>query len=366
MCSTRIWRPYVTNQWPKSHSVAVRRSPTVLVSVAATQPDPTVAYPLSQSGVLSIIVSPLNLTMPFRSDLFDLEVVDKAYGPYADLYVDVLRVSYLASDSEIQSAFFERRSEIFTVLSKLNYKNSLENDEIALSQRRFAERRMDAVVMAFRVLKGPESRKAYEKERERRIAKRRAVSPKVDSSLSPTMSQDQMLSPKAVQSFDDLIRPVPFNETSSGRRLIAELSENERVELSPRTLRKSRATPRSTLRRTTVSVHVLDTEQKQISSDDSCEDGREERSDRETSSHHEDEEEIVPRRRRKNEGVLEKISESPLVRTIAEEVHGVYLDTITAFDQVFNAFTLQEEEINAVCGRIEIAKRQLGSEEKRV
>jgi hypothetical protein len=115
-----------------------------------------------------------------------------------------------------------------------------------------------------------------------------------------------------------------------------------------------------------VSVHVLDGGQKQSSSEDSGEDGREERSDRETSSHHDDDEEIVPRRRKKNEGVIEKISESRLVRSIAEEVHGVYLDTITAFDQVFNAFTLQEEEINAVCGRIETAKQQLGTDERRV
>lgn len=310
----------------------------------------------------------MNSTMPLKSDLVDLEVVDQAYGPYADLYVDVLRVSYLASDSEIQSAFFERRSEIFTVLSKLNYKDSSENDEIALSQRRFAERRMDAVVVAFRVLKRPESRKAYEKERERRIARRRAISPNLGSSLSPKMSKHQMLSPSAVQSFDDVTRTVPFNETSSGRRLIADLAANERLELSPRTLRKSRATvsPRSNSRRTMVSVHVLDVGQKQSTSEDSGEDGREERSDRETSSHHEDDEEIVPRRRRKNEGVIEKISESRLVRSIAEEVHGVYLDTVTAFDQVFNAFTLQEEEINAVCGRIENAKKQLGSEESRV
>ena len=59
--------------------------------------------------------------MPILSDRFNLTVIDKAYGPSADLYVDVLRVSYLASDEEIQSAFFDRRSEIFTILSKITH-----------------------------------------------------------------------------------------------------------------------------------------------------------------------------------------------------------------------------------------------------
>jgi hypothetical protein len=41
-----------------------------------------------------------------------------------------------------------------------------------------------------------------------------------------------------------------------------------------------------------------------------------------------------------------------------------YLDTLTAFGQVLNALTLQEKDIDAVCGRIEKAKKQLGSEKE--
>ena len=298
--------------------------------------------------------------MSIPSDRLNLQVIDKAYGPYADLYVDVLRVSYLASDKEIQAAFFSRRTEIFAILSKLNCDDDSENDEIALSQRRFAERRMDAVVMAFRILKAPESRKAYEKERERRIAGRLASA---SASVSGSPSPEQKDSPKGVE---ELVRPVYIEESVSHSRKIAVEVANATVETFTKQSRKTRApvSPRSTVKSRGLPRRTDDSigrDVSQASTDDSGEEHREERSDRETSSLH-DVAGHVQRRRRRHEGVIEKKSESSLVRTIADEVHGVYLDTMTAFDQVFNAFTLQEQDILAVCGRIEIAKKQLVSD----
>lgn len=305
------------------------------------------------------------------SERFNLQVIDQAYGPYADLYVDVLRVSYLASDKEIQAAFFERRSEIFAILSKLNCGDDSEHDEIALSQRRFAERRMDAVVMAFRVLKGPESRKAYEKERERRIASRLASTVRRDSDTpSPVIDMEQGDTPEGMFSVDGSVCPSQMEETISVSSRSRVRGTDSSVETYAKQPRKARAvrSPRTTLsprglpRRTDESVSR---DGAQLSTDDSCRDLREERSDRETLSHH-DGMGRIRRRRKRHEGVIERKSESSLVRTIADEVHGVYLDTITAFDQVFNAFTLQEQDIVAVCGRIEIAKKQLVSDDKPV
>ena len=294
------------------------------------------------------------------ADVYDLDVIHQAYGPDADLCADVLRVSYSATDAQIQSAFFDRRSEIFTVLSKLNRQDESDDDEIALSQRRFAERRMDAVVMAFRVLKKPALRKGYDQDRERRIAKRTADALKNQSDSSMPMHIDPQLSPTAVQSFDELIRPIPFDEDSTPRKKKQVRGNKIRPvnlhveQLSGSSRRKSRSPNKS-----------MDTDQTHVEeSEDSVTDERERRSDRETSHLHDDDYEEVPRRRKKKEGVMEKINESPFVRTIAEEVHGAYLDTLTAFDQVLNAFTLQEKDIDAVCGRIEKAKKQLGSVEE--
>jgi hypothetical protein len=108
-----------------------------------------------------------------RTPRIDLTVIDQAYGPDADLYVDVLRVSYLASTEDIQIAFFDRRSELFTVLSHLTQETEEhEHDEISLSQRRFAERRMDAVVLAFRILKDSNLRQEYHQVRQGRLSRR--------------------------------------------------------------------------------------------------------------------------------------------------------------------------------------------------
>lgn len=298
--------------------------------------------------------------MPIPSECFNLQVIDQAYGPCADLYVDVLRVSYMASDKEIQAAFFDRRSEIFAILSKLSCDDDSENDEIALSQRRFAERRMDAVVMAFRVLKGPESRKAYEKERERRIASRLASA---STSISASPAPEQKSSPEGVDEFDC---PVHIEDAISRNRMSPVGGASVSVETLAKEHRKTRpvVSPRTTPKSRELVHRNDDSMGRDLShgsTDESGGEHRDERSDRETSSHHNDVGR-ARRRRKRLEGVIEKKSESSLVRTIADEVHGAYLDTMTAFDQVFNAFTLQEDDILAVCGRIEIAKKQLASD----
>jgi hypothetical protein len=296
--------------------------------------------------------------MPVTSD-FDLRVVDKAYGPHADLYVDVLRVSYLAPDEEIQSAFFDRRSELFTILSRLTFDENSDNDEIALSQRRFAEKRMDAVVMAFRILTNPESRRRYEKERERRVAGRLAAAV---TSISQSLPQGFNDSPRDVQSVDNWSRLSQVDETiprtkQKQKRFSDESNRrSETVRNSNPTYSEDRRSSDSPSRDVLSSSETLGTESSEQSFEESPGSLVEDRSDRETSVSLESRK-ISKRRRKKPEGVIDRINESSIVRTIVDEVHGAYIDTITAFDQVFNAFTLQEEDINAVCGRIQNATR---------
>jgi len=71
---------------------------------------------------------------------------------------------------------------------------------------------------------------------------------------------------------------------------------------------------------------------------------------------------------KKNKGFLRRLKDdisqkvdnfqrhvSRRARVIIDEIHGTFLDTTSAFDQVCNAFTLQEEEINAVRTRLDKA-----------
>jgi len=303
--------------------------------------------------------------------LYDLEVVDQAYGAHADLYLDVLLVSYLASEEEIQSAFFDRRSELFETLSRLSHHD--ENDEVSLSQRRFAERRMDAVVMSFRILKDPALRAIYEGERERRIANRSVSHCQQEDYDQNYPSKSNLYqkehSPRGVRSFDELRRPMPFDENapsrtktqSSTNKMVPRQNSTPSVEISvtssPQESRKKsdiqRRPPPETSEESTIAFSV------DFSTQDIETDLETEGEDSLTVGDYEDQSQCSDKKEKSNDGVIDRIRGSRAVKTFVDEINGVYLDTSAAFDQVCNAFTLEDRDIAAVCGRIEKAKRQL-------
>jgi hypothetical protein len=298
------------------------------------------------------------------SDIYDLDIIDQAYGLDADLYTDVLRVSYLASDAEIQSAFFDRRSEIFTVLSKLNRENDdsdMDDDEIALSQRRFAERRMDAVVMAFRILKDPELRAIYEEDRDLRVSRRTNLA---SNAKERRPDEDEISSPRGVLSFDDSVRTAPFDEKKSRAKKKKQLRQvNIKVESPPRVSRtRGGMTKKGSSRASLNASRDLEPVLQETTSGDETDVKAAVSGTDDEKRNTSDVEDYTDAPRKKPEGVLAKIRESTIVKSISDEIHGAYLDTYSAFDQVFNAFTLQDAEIDAVCGRINTAKDQLAPE----
>ena len=99
----------------------------------------------------------------------DRTVIQYAFGPLANLYADVLSVPPGASPALIQSAFFDRRYELYEILSqdtngdKTAQKNdAAAGDILTPTERHFAERRMDAIVAAYRILSNPQTRAEYD------------------------------------------------------------------------------------------------------------------------------------------------------------------------------------------------------------
>ncbi|OEU15905.1 hypothetical protein FRACYDRAFT_240600 [Fragilariopsis cylindrus CCMP1102] len=82
----------------------------------------------------------------------DLQVIDDTFGKNADLYEDVLKVPTTATQEEIQLAYFDRRSELFTLLAKIDAAMKgpqSESSSSMVDQRRYkAEKQMDSVVFA--------------------------------------------------------------------------------------------------------------------------------------------------------------------------------------------------------------------------
>lgn len=93
------------------------------------------------------------------SPSLDLKVIDDAFGKTSDLYTDVLQVPTDATQEEIQLAYFDRRSELFTLLAKIDSKPQSES---MVAQRYRAERKMDSVVLAVRILGDPALRASYD------------------------------------------------------------------------------------------------------------------------------------------------------------------------------------------------------------
>ena len=104
-------------------------------------------------------------------DYLDLTVVDQAFGDFADLYSDVLRVSVAATPEQIQLAYFDRRSELFTLLAKIDAKQP--QTKQTATDRFHTERKMDSVVLAVRILGDPTQRLRYDRMRQERLLNRR-------------------------------------------------------------------------------------------------------------------------------------------------------------------------------------------------
>lgn len=90
----------------------------------------------------------------------NLEIIYQAFGEHSDLYKDVLQVKSSATAEQIQMAYFDRRSELFALLASIDSEE--EQDDITASHRFHAERKMDAVVMAVRILGDPQLREEYD------------------------------------------------------------------------------------------------------------------------------------------------------------------------------------------------------------
>eukprot|EP00543_Licmophora_paradoxa_P000287 CAMPEP_0202455198 /NCGR_PEP_ID=MMETSP1360-20130828/12793_1 /ASSEMBLY_ACC=CAM_ASM_000848 /TAXON_ID=515479 /ORGANISM="Licmophora paradoxa, Strain CCMP2313" /LENGTH=330 /DNA_ID=CAMNT_0049074731 /DNA_START=228 /DNA_END=1220 /DNA_ORIENTATION=+ len=310
----------------------------------------------------------------------DLEIIDQAFGRDADLHTDVLRISRDAHDGEIQHAFFERRKEIYKILNQIK-----DNDEDFLPQRRFAERRMDGIVMAFRVLKDPNLKEEYLKEQPNRFQRktlREKPTPSDDDNstlhtkdINKGMGTDGInnLKPRRVYrssrnkkpiEFTSQIQSIPSDEAV--KRRLHQVDSADAVKITilredpvihKQTSRRPnkinirnlqppspKGTPRDILtRRRALSLSSLGV----CESEDPGDDSSVLTSMTQLSLYQQPE-----------GGILSGFRKYNIVKTVTEEVHGACLDTYSAFDQVFNAFTLQEKEIDAVCGRIEKAKQQ--------
>ena len=299
-----------------------------------------------------------------RTSRMDLTVIDQAYGPDADLYVDVLRVSYLASTDDIQIAFFDRRSELFSVLSHLTQETEEhEHDEISLSQRRFAERRMDAVVLAFRILKDSKLRQDYHQIRQGRLSRRanslRAPLPKQTNRQK--IVEEPKPKPKTKVKPIAESKPKPIPKLKAKPKLIAKPKPKQPVLLNTQRTERGRSARRREI--PPDDLPTSDGETFATTDDETTTFTVEDMTEDDYSMVSRDVPQSMADRFRQRSakygGILSCIRENSFICRCTDEIQGTVSDSCGALDQVFNVFTLQERDINAVCSRIEKAKETL-------
>lgn len=350
----------------------------------------------------------------------NLEVIYQAFGEHADLYKDVLQVKSSATAEQIQMAYFDRRSELFALLASIDSEE--EQDDITASHRFHAERKMDAVVMAVRILGDPQLRQEYDNVMVLRETKKHPkeppsgsgasrsssnrepdgvyagvvgvqVPPSPRSPRSPKRRSPKRRSPRHVSPSDNDATDDAKLQTSasSEEQLYYATQHQQTVEpdyefIAPANSKGSTSKKQSNKHHHSSSHR----QQQQLDSsydpstlnftrddddtlqdtlpynDDTTYQGDEGTFD-DTKLTWDDQGTIGSddwtkdsrRLARGSTSALSAVTNVGFVSRIQEEVAGTVEDTLVSFEQVLNAFTLQERDIQAVMGRIDKAKRQL-------
>lgn len=301
-----------------------------------------------------------------------LAVVDEAFGPGSDLYLDVLRVQPNAGSSQIQDAYFDRRNDLFQLLADID--GELEQDSITESHRRSAERKMDAVVCSVRILGDPQLRVRYDNLRtERMKAKYSPVRMSRKTNLDKSPNHVALIDPSPEDEAEDMLRQQHTSPNILNMSDAAEPAQIYSKCASASSSPQSQRTP-------TVSPEIKLPSHKNRKGDPINNDHRNntKRSSRvddtlsegsytvesETGtmiSDDEDETFFTMDDASISDSIIAKTTQKPkgFLDRIRIEAIGACDDATRSLVQVMNVFTLQEEEIKAVMGRIDKASRQL-------
>lgn len=295
-------------------------------------------------------------------DVLNLDVIDDAFGKSSDLYRDVLQISKSAGPGQIHDAYFERRDKLYETLSSVDNRGNHRT-------RREAERKMDAVVCAIRVLGNPDLRAQYDRMRSQRIGSRknrlgqrriRASEEVPELNISTTtgstmMSKDESYEPKS-RSISYTMETPSSPGSPERRSPIGVQRSSARITPEKKSRSRRRKSEESASVDQSESINIVVTPEKVRGAASSRQapatDHRDDSSQFSGSSSDEGtmmtvETYDVPK---PPTGFFEKVK---------AEVVGALDDTSRSFEQVFSAFTLREEDIQAVVTKIDKAKVQI-------
>jgi curved DNA-binding protein CbpA len=295
----------------------------------------------------------------------NLKVVDDAFGEGSDLYTDVLGVQSNASAEQIQAAFLQRRRDLFARLER--------NDASA-------ERQMDAVVLAARILGDDRARLEYDDVRLVRLLQSQLKAepessytsqPPVDTSYTSYSTTEETTQDGSGVTKSKRKKKkkatVPESRHDSPPRTDLNVSmdsmDSNAAERLPK--RKARVvTPEHPEREAPARGNhrvVMNMSLNETMETSAWEEGT---TMNETIDTFTDEttlnDQSVFSEGSVTTNITKKEHESAFDRCY-EEMMGAFEDTSNSLEEVFNVFTLQEADITAVMKRIDKAKHEMES-----
>uniref|UniRef100_A0A7S3P9S9 J domain-containing protein n=1 Tax=Amphora coffeiformis TaxID=265554 RepID=A0A7S3P9S9_9STRA len=315
-----------------------------------------------------------------------LDAINEAFGPTADLYRDVLGVKSNASADQIQAAYFDRRNQLFQLLAELEA--SPTQNAATATKRLQAERKMDAIVMTLRILGDAETRSQYDDVRAERCPSRAAVglaAPKGKAEAATTKRRTFNMeeggesatptkpkSPKSVlkkssynitvltsdaedskdTTFDEMDEDDAPSPSRNSASAVSFGTEAARTHKTRKNKRKARRVSPDEPRKGT-GPHKKKPSEVSQNLDDSFISGIDPETDAESEAASQ-----VSFRTMETTLTTYEMNRG-YFETIRDEIVGALDDTAQSFHQIFSVFTLREDEINAVTGRIDKARRQM-------
>mmetsp|Transcript_10910 Transcript_10910/g.13788 ORF Transcript_10910/g.13788 Transcript_10910/m.13788 type:complete len:295 (+) Transcript_10910:158-1042(+) len=291
-----------------------------------------------------------------------MENISFCYGPDADLYETVLEVDQDASDKDIQRSFMNQRMKLYQTMQAIDEDSerlvkSLDGSNVEVGERIFIEKKLDALIAAFRVLRDPRKRRNYDT----KLVAFRAKVPKMRSSpvsvavplseLGNSLSEElkelkidgrTMMMPKSksVIQIKDMRERSKSLERARSEGMHSKRKVSFKPDMKGSSKRKERKQKSGTIGQP-------------VDNDDNANDGVEEYYS-DVVAHQESSLGSWLRRNEFN-------SHADTVDEVANEMAGAAADLWLTFNQVANAFAINDEAIDAVSGNIKSATREFQS-----
>jgi hypothetical protein len=316
-----------------------------------------------------------------------MDLIRLVHGEDVELYRDVLHLASEASDEEVQAAFVAQRLKLFKALQNFNHDSScktitlkdIDGSILTLTQRQYAEKKMDALVATFRLLSDPEKRRDYKASMRVKMALSKDTrSPSTARSVISIRSQTTSSSKNSSIEWNDVYSEYDETDAAANGNCTPKLNRSKGNSLNSHNIITSSGDRKIIGKRRSSSENYIDGESENTKTEDDDDStnstsytlNTEFTNFSETENIEKHNESFVTPYFHYQGSTLAKwlrdrnwTSQADLIDDVGQEIFGSASDVVSAFMQVFGAFQIDESAIDKLSENIyanaeDVAKNQ--------